>query len=309
MQNSESNTQNSALTAVVGAIDRSSSLIRAWPLAGGVSAQVTALELAGPGGTTRRLVLRQYGPPDLRRDPQIAEHEFELMQALHAAGMPVPAPIAFDQSNTLLPSPFLAIEYVEGATDLAPEQRAAAIPQLAAALAGLHRLDPAGLGVGFLPRAAELVANALARPPAAPDDSLGERRIRAALASWPPDERNRATVLHGDYWPGNVLWRDGRLAAMIDWEDAALGDPLADLANCRLELLWAWGREAMQQFTEHYLAAAKPDFLATLPYWELWAALRPCGKLQGWGLAPEDERRMRELHGWFVAQALEALSL
>lgn len=277
--------------------------MRAWPLAGGVSAQVTALELAGPGGATRRLVLRQYGAADLGRDPQIAEHEFELLRALHAAGMPVPAPIAFDQSNTLLPSPFLVIELVEGTAELAPEQRAPAIPQLARALAGLHRLDPAGLALGFLPRASDMVAAALARPPAAPDDALGEGTIRAALAGWPPAERNRAAVLHGDYWPGNVLWRAGRLAAIIDWEDAALGDPLADLANCRLELLWAWGHEAMQQFTAEYLAAAPID-TAALPCWELWAALRPCGKLQSWGLAPEDERRMRELHGWFVAQAL-----
>jgi aminoglycoside phosphotransferase (APT) family kinase protein len=38
-------------------------------------------------------------------------------------------------------------------------------------------------------------------------------------------------VLHGDYWPGNVLWRDGRLVGVIGWEEAAFGDPLADLAN------------------------------------------------------------------------------
>lgn len=299
--------QNSTLIpqhlTLVAALDPGATLVRAWRLAGGVSAQVTALELAGPGGATRRLVLREYGAADLRRDPQIAEHEFRLLRALHAAGMPVPAPAAFDQSSALLPSPWLAIEYVDGAAELAPEQRAAATPQLAAALARLHRLDPAELGLGFLPRAAELVARALARPPAEPDDSLGERQIRAALAGWPPAERSRPALLHGDYWPGNVLWRAGRLAAMIDWEDAMLGDPLADLANCRLELLWAWGHAALQQFTAEYLAAAPLD-LAELPRWELWAALRPCGKLQGWGLAPADEARMRELHRWFVAQAL-----
>ena len=32
-------------------------------------------------------------------------------------------------------------------------------------------------------------------------------------------------LLHGDYWPGNVLWQQGRLAAVLDWEDAALGGP------------------------------------------------------------------------------------
>jgi aminoglycoside phosphotransferase (APT) family kinase protein len=39
------------------------------------------------------------------------------------------------------------------------------------------------------------------------------------------------TVVHGDFRLGNVLWRpDGEVAAMMDWEETALGDPLYDLA-------------------------------------------------------------------------------
>lgn len=45
------------------------------------------------------------------------------------------------------------------------------------------------------------------------------------------------------------MWRDGQLAAVIDWEDAQLGDPLADVANARLEILWAFGIEAMLRFS------------------------------------------------------------
>jgi aminoglycoside phosphotransferase (APT) family kinase protein len=41
---------------------------------------------------------------------------------------------------------------------------------------------------------------------------------------------------------------------VIDWEDAAIGCPLADLANARLELLWAAGGEAMEEFTRRYTA-------------------------------------------------------
>lgn len=295
------------LAALAAALEPGCRLARAWPLAGGVSAQVTALELVRADGQPQRLVLRQYGAADLARDPQIAEHEFRLLQTLRAASLAVPAALARDQGDGLLPGPWIAIEFVEGAAELAPAERDAAIAQLAEALAGLHRLDPAGLGVGFLPRLAGQVAAALAHPPASPDETLGERQIRAALArDWPPAQPGRVALLHGDYWPGNLLWRDGRLAAIIDWEDAALGDPLADLANCQLELLWAWGPAAMRQLTDCYQAVAAPN-LATLPLWQLWAALRPCGKLAGWGLAPEDELRMRERHGWFVAQALSAL--
>ena len=65
---------------------------------------------------------------------------------------------------------------------------------------------------------------------------------------WPLSQQNRSVLLHGDFWPGNILWRDGQIVGVIDWEDAAFGDPLADIANTRLELLWAFGVEAMRQF-------------------------------------------------------------
>ena len=49
---------------------------------------------------------------------------------------------------------------------------------------------------------------------------------------------------------------------MIDWEDAAIGDPLADLANARLEILWAYGWDAMTTFTARYLARCSVDVTA-----------------------------------------------
>ena len=36
--------------------------------------------------------------------------------------------------------------------------------------------------------------------------------------------------LHGDLLPGNLVVRDGRLAALIDWGSAGVGDPAQDLA-------------------------------------------------------------------------------
>lgn len=126
--------------------------------------------------------------------------------------------------------------------------------------------------------------------------------MRAALAAGPPARRNPPVLLHGDYWPGNALWRDDRLVAIIDWEDAAVGDPLADLANARLELLWALGEEAMRRFTARYLALAASD-TTDLPYWDLWAALRPLGRFEAWAADAVARAAMRERHGWFVEEA------
>jgi aminoglycoside phosphotransferase (APT) family kinase protein len=105
-----------------------------------------------------------------------------------------------------------------------------------------------------------------------------------------------------------MLWQNDRLVAVIDWEDAAVGDPLADLANSRLELLWAFGADAMQRFTQRYHALAAVD-LTQLPYWELGAALRRAGQIGQWGLDERAERTMREQLRWFIEQAFQTLAM
>jgi aminoglycoside phosphotransferase (APT) family kinase protein len=150
-----------------------------------------------------------------------------------------------------------------------------------------------------------------ARPggiPAAQDEALREGRIRAALArAWPPPGRNGPVLLHGDFWPGNTLWRYGKLAAVIDWEDAGYGDPLADLANGRLEIAMLLGTAAMREFTRHYRALMGSLDYTGLPAWDLCAALRPAGKMASWGLDAAALGRMRRAHREFTGQALAAL--
>ncbi|MFC4637645.1 phosphotransferase family protein [Deinococcus hohokamensis] len=258
-------------------------LLRAWPLTGGVSAQVTALEVR-QGGQIRRLVVRAYGERDLKRRPDLAALEDALLGQLNAAGVPVPRPV-FQTSGVLVTT------FVEGVGGVeAPADPLA----LADVLAQIHAVPVAGLALAPLP--------APGPPSASPDESLSESRIRAALAGWPPAPA-ASVLLHGDFWPGNTLWHGGRLAAVIDWEDAALDDPLADVGNARLELLWAQGEAAMQAFTRRYARQTDQD-LRHLPYWDLRAALRPCGRLHTWGLDPATLAQMRARHTTFVRQAL-----
>jgi len=104
-----------------------------------------------------------------------------------------------------------------------------------------------------------------------------EGHIRDALeAVWPLPQRNTSVLLHGDFWPDNSLWKDGQLVAVIDWEDAALGDPLADVANSRLEILWAFGIDTMRNFTHQHQSQNK---VTSVPG---EAADRDCGSRNFW---------------------------
>jgi aminoglycoside phosphotransferase (APT) family kinase protein len=282
--------------ALARRIDSRSTLRRIWELQGGVSAQVTAFEIEGTDGRAERLVVRRHGAAELRRNPRIAADEFRLLQLLEAVGVPAPRPRFLDEGVGTFATPCLVVDYVEGESPSAAVEESELVDQLATVLAEIYRIE----NVSFLPQRsidADL-------PPGSPE----EQRIRDVLESaLPLPERNPPVLLHGDFWPGNTLWRDGRLVSIIDWEDAAIGDPLADVANGRLELMWALGAEAMDDFTRRYVEHAASVDLTDLPYWDLWADLRLAGRIAEWGLDVASEKEMRAGHEAFVEQALANL--
>jgi aminoglycoside phosphotransferase (APT) family kinase protein len=285
-------------------------LVRARPLPGATSARVSAVEAETPDGQRAALVLRQYGPANLRSDPHAALTEYRLLQLLAQAGQPVPRPYLADESGAVLPGPFLLQELIEGKPVDDPPDLTDFTGQLAAALAAVHDCGIARAEVAFLADVREDFARKMGTKPSPPNDYLRQAEVFAALeAGWPPAPANRPVVLHGDYWPGNVLFRDGRLVGIVDWEDALFGDPLADLAITRLEISWFHGTAASQGLTDQYLALRPEVDTATLPLWDLRAALRACGfDMQAWGLPAEKLASMRTAHRAFIASALGRLA-
>jgi aminoglycoside phosphotransferase (APT) family kinase protein len=280
-------------------------LLRAESLTGGVSAQVTRLDLVRADSEAFSVLVRQHGAGDLADNPQIAADEYRLLTRLSALGLPTPRAYGYDESGTILPTPYIVVEYIAGTTADLPTVPLAAVDQLAAALATIHRADPTGLD--FLPRQATRCAAALAAPPPILDESLQEGRLRAALvAIGTPPEPNRTALLHGDYWLGNTIWHDGALVGVIDWEDAKLGDPCADLGYARLEVLWTFGAAGLARFMTSYLALHPLD-IGAQPYWDVYGALHPAGRLSNWGFDAVTEARMRVQHAQFVEASLAAL--
>lgn len=288
--------EQALLERIASTIDPQARLLRSWQLPGGVSAQVTALEIERPGGQRQTVVLRQHGRADLAANPDVAANELRLLEYLHGAGIAVPQPFFAKQG-------LIVMAYVEGAAEQAPPAEECT-SHLAAHLAAIHTLADVDKPLRFLPsqeqRAASLIDERTAQP------SAVEADLRARLAPlWPLRKRaNRTALLHGDLWPGNIIWRGGQLAAVIDWEDAALGDPLADVANTRLEMLWAYGDHALRSFTEHYQAAARID-MADLPFWDLYHALRVTPKLSTWGFEAQRLQRALAQLDSFISNAWE----
>jgi aminoglycoside phosphotransferase (APT) family kinase protein len=304
---------------LVQAIRPNSKLLRTWPLTGGISAQMNAFAFERPDGQIGRMVLRRPGATALKQNPQAAAVEFKLLQTTQALGLATPAPLLLDQSGKIFPTPFLVIEYVEGKTDYNPADLPAFTRQMATHLANIHRVADTPVDLSFLPIRVATFAETFGPQPSTADQSFAEERIRLTLAQvWPITQRNMATLLHGDFWPGNLLWQDETLVAVIDWEDARVGDPLMDLAISRLDLLWIFGVEAFESFTRHYQSLMALDY-TNLPYWDLYAALRLVrmagANLAEWaafyppfGRHDITEQTIRAHYAWFITQAYANLT-
>ncbi len=279
-------------------------LTQADPLFGGFSAQTTVLTLENAHKEPVRWVVREHGDIDRTANPHIARDEYRLLKHLEDAQIPVPKPLYVDETDTFLPMPYIIVSFVEGKTDL-PQNLAHAVEQLAQMLVNIHRVDTRPLS--FLP-AVEVGVRRLLNPPPVVDGTFPEKEIRAFLADYDLiGSLKHLCLLHGDYWHGNILWQGDQLAAVLDWEDASLGDPLVELAKARLELLWTAGAQTMRDFTACYQRLTGID-LATLPLWDLWVSLKPALRFSLWAADAQYEQHMRTQHAWFIQQAFDQIN-
>jgi aminoglycoside phosphotransferase (APT) family kinase protein len=99
-------------------------------------------------------------------------------------------------------------------------------------LDALHGIDPAGLAIprldwvqSYVEQCAEF--EQLVLPELSPGEQRRARRLFAEVETLTGFEPR---VLHADLGPEHLLVRDGRLAAVIDWGDARVGDPALDYA-------------------------------------------------------------------------------
>jgi aminoglycoside phosphotransferase (APT) family kinase protein len=177
--------------------------------------------------------------------------EYRVMAALKHSKVPVPEMVVLCDDASVIGAPFYVMELVAGVVlrtrdsvaKLAPALRTALSEALVDTLADLHEVnvDEVGLStlgkpMGYLDRQLTRWQQQYHTVSVRHSDSVDGivRRLGAAMPSSP-----RAAVVHGDFRIDNVivtLANRGAVAAVLDWEMATLGDPLADLAT--LVMFW-----------------------------------------------------------------------
>ena len=232
-----------AVEAWIGAHTELAGPFRWTKLPGGHS-NLTYLLEADDG--TEAVVRR---PPEGELLPKAHDmgREWKIISALHGRGVPVATPYGFCEDPGVTGAHFYVMSKVPGkamyTSDdvedwLDMDARANVGPSFIDTLAALHSLDPTEIGLGDLGRHDGYVQRQLrtwygswtASAEAADYDDDRVHDLHARLSASIP-EAGPARVVHGDFGLHNVmLERDGTVAAVLDWEIATLGDPLADFA-------------------------------------------------------------------------------
>ena len=244
------------------------SVLDAWlraehPELVGESALEATLITGGRSNLTYRLV-GGPAPLVLRRPPlghvlasaHDMAREFRVISALGGSTVPVPGAVLYrdDTDGTAgVGTPFYLMGFVDGQVlsspaanaPFAPAQLRALSLDLVSTLAGLHSIDPVSVGLEDFGRAAGYLERQLRRWGEQYDKSRNRElteldALQAALRTGVPTTVS-STLVHGDFRLDNAIVRvdaDGRprIAAILDWEMATIGDSFTDLGL--LGLYW-----------------------------------------------------------------------
>jgi aminoglycoside phosphotransferase (APT) family kinase protein len=193
--------------------------------------------------------------------------EARILRALEATAVPTPVVYGQTADPSFTDAPLVLMEFVEGlvvdrmpiAESLTPAHRRQIGLSLPRTLATTHAVDIASVGLNDLASHNSYAQRQLKRWAGQweqsktrdlPDlDDLTRRLIAAA-----PEQRE-LTLVHGDFHLRNVITsiQTGDVVAVLDWELATLGDPLADIGT----MLAYWvepGEETGHEFQASALA-------------------------------------------------------
>lgn len=221
------------------------SLFQALP--GGFQKQ-TVLVKADFGGSEQSIVVRaEKGDRFLRHTASDIADEYSIVRLMWDAGLPVAEPLWLENDPGRLGTRFMVSRRAAGANaGNAVGSSSAFSPALLrsflSTLATIHAVPldaalaatPLGQWLAFTPLAACTRAAVaywreqmwLASAPA----SVAFTRIFDWLEANVPQDDGAMTVIHNDYGPHNILVDGDRISAVLDWENARLGDPAEDLS-------------------------------------------------------------------------------
>lgn len=251
-------------------------------------------------------VLRRKPFGQLLPSAHAVDREYRLISALHPLGFPVPRPYSLCSDPEVIGAIFYVMElakgraYTNGALpEFEPADRRGMYEQLVDTLADLHNIDPNAAGLGDFGKPGNYFERQVARwtrqyRDSQTDDLPEMERLIAYLPASLP-EQSRTSIVHGDYRIDNVLFDHGKLTAVLDWELATLGDPVADFSYLAMQWMMPadgsaglagldvteLGIPSLGEIVERYSTRSGVPVAAKLDWYFAYNLFRLAGIVQG----------------------------
>jgi len=222
-------------------------------LSGGMNAAMHQLTVEpAVGGPRVSAVLRRYVRPNvLAEEPGIASREARTLQFVEAVVVPTPLCLGVDPTGTAAGVPSVLMSQLPGQVDWWPKDVNRWLRGLAELLPAIHSapLPAAGAFPAFVPYSQDKY-----EPPGwARSTATWERAFEIFLGARPAAAGDRVndTFIQRDFHPGNVLWLDGSVSGVVDWQSACIGPDVIDVGHCRVNL-YKYGLEVADRFTDEW---------------------------------------------------------
>jgi aminoglycoside phosphotransferase (APT) family kinase protein len=183
-----------------------------------------------------RYVLRRPPLGHLLPTAHDMSREWRFISALHPTAVPVAPPLGYCDDADVTGASFYVMAFVDGHVmhdaevaekSYTEAQRRSTGESFIDVLADMHSVDPDDVGVGDIARQLKRWYSQWNASKTRELPLIDE--LHDEFAARVP-EQGPARVVHGDYRLGNCMTSfDGKIAAVLDWEIATLGDPLADV--------------------------------------------------------------------------------
>lgn len=253
-------------------------------------------------------VLRKQPPGGLLSSAHAVDREYRVMAALTHSGVPVPRMVAYCKDTEIVGTRFFLMDFVEGRTftdpslpGLSKTERQAIYAQINDVLVKLHEVDFRGVGLDDFGQPGNYFARQINRWTRQYRESEQTSLMAMdALIEWLPANiplSDETRLVHGDFRMDNLIFHptEPRVLALLGWELATLGHPLADLSYYCMcwrvpPTLWrgiagmdinALGIPQEHAFLEDYCAARGLSGIADWDFYLAYHLFRTAAILQG----------------------------
>ena len=283
---------------IVNSFAKSAKLISWQVMKGGSSTDVFLLKIQQKNEILK-YVLRTEGPKPAENNTKV---EFALLNSLYLQNIPVSKPVYLDISCKIIDKPFMIMTYLDGDIDSPDNKDLNSISKMVEALKVIHGIDVSALPKLSL-RIDPLSNIETLLPSGAKWDDL--KTFLLSLSS--QRYKGKSVLLHGDFWSGNILWENNEIVGILDWEYAAFGDPLYDLAVTSLEMRYQYGERGMEQCKSFYSKSFELDNYR-LSLWLIFIAASTHYHIKSWNLSEERKERIKNESLLTISEEFKKLS-